>query len=238
MARPTTAPATPPKEPGRLSQMWTVLRLTIREDRASLWLLLLVGLGPILAAVLGSVLLLGDNIIGFVLLIIAGVLLGVLLFLVVLGRRAERAAYLRIAGQPGAVSAVIQNSLRGGWTGDAMPVGVNPRTQDALYRVVGRGGVALIAEGPASRTQRLVDEQRRIIQRVLPNVPIHVMQVGPDEGSTPLIGITRTLRGYKQILRRAEVRQSVSRLDSISRADRLPIPKGVDPLRVRAPRPR
>ncbi len=238
MARPTTAPAKTAKEPGRIAQMWTVLKMTVREDRASLWIFIACGAGPILVAVLASVLLLRDNIIGFVLIVILGVLSGLLLFLVVLGRRAERAAYTRIAGQPGAVSAVIQNSLRGGWTGDAMPVGINPKTQDAVYRVVGKGGVALIAEGPSSRTQRLVDEQRRVIQRVLPNVPIHVIKVGPDVDSVPLHRVTASLRKFKSVIRRAEVRVANSRLESLNRDNKLPIPKGMDPNRVRAPRPR
>ena len=238
MARTTTAPAKAPKEPGRIAQMWTVLKMTIREDRASLWILLVVGLGPIVIAVLASVLLLQDNIIGFVLIVVAGALTGFLLFLVVLGRRAERAAYTRIAGQAGAASAVIQNSLRGGWTGDSMPVGVNPKTQDAVYRVIGKGGVALIAEGPSSRTQRLVDEQRRVVSRVLPNVPIHVIRVGPDVDAIALHRIPATLRRYKHVLRRAEVRTAHSRLTSLERDKTLPIPKGMDPLRARAPRPR
>jgi len=237
MAR-TTAPAKAPKEPGRISQMWTVLKMTVREDHASLWILLAVGLAPILLAVLASVLLLRDNVLGFVLLVIAGLLLGLLLFLVVLGRRAERAAYTRIAGQAGAVSAVIQNSLRGGWTGDSMPVGINPKTQDAVYRVVGKGGVALIAEGPASRTQRLVDEQRRVIQRTIPNVPVHVIKVGPDTDAVELHRLPAALRKTKNVLRRAEVRSVNNRLSSLQRDKTLPIPKGMDPLKARAPRPR
>lgn len=236
MARTKTAKT--PKEPGRLAQMWTVLKMTVREDSTSLWIFIAVGLAPVLLAVLAGVLLFRDNVLGLVLLIIAGVLLGLLLFLVALGRRAERAAYTRIAGQAGAVSAVIENSLRGGWTGDSMPVGINPKTQDAVYRVIGKGGVALIAEGPASRTQRLVDEQRRVIQRTIPNVTIHVMRVGPDADSVPLHRVPSTLRGYKKVLRRAEVRSIVSRLNSLQRDKGLPIPKGMDPARARAPRPR
>lgn len=239
MARTKTAKAPKaPKEPGRIAQMWTVLKMTVREDRTSLWIFLAVGLAPILLAVLVSVLLFRDNILGLVLMVISGVLLGLLLFLITLGRRAERAAYTRIAGQPGAVSAVIENSLRGGWTGDAMPVGINPKTQDAVYRVIGKGGVALIAEGPSSRTQRLVDEQRRIIQRTIPNVTIHVMRVGPDADAVALHRVPATLRKYKNVLRRAEVRSILARLNSLQRDKALPIPKGMDPARARAPRPR
>ncbi len=239
MARSTTAPAGPPKEPGRIAQMWTVLRMTIREDPPTLWILIASFVLPIAAAVVAGLFLLRDNLIGLVLLIVAGALLGFLLFLVVLGRRAERAAYTRIAGQPGAVSAVIQNSLRGGWTGEEMPVSVNARTQDAIYRVIGPGGVALIAEGPASHTQKLVDEQRRLVARTIPNVAVSVIRVGPDPDSVPLTKLSGALRKLPNQLRKAEIRQIQSRLRSIGANKKmLPIPAGMDPTRVRAPRPR
>ena len=72
-----------------------------------------------------------DNVIGFVLYVVAGVLGGLLLLLIILGRLAEKAAYSQIAGQPGAVGAVLKSSLRRGWTASEMPVAVSPRTQDA-----------------------------------------------------------------------------------------------------------
>ena len=74
-----------------------------------------------------------------------------LLALIILGRRAETAAYSQIEGQPGAVGAVLRSSLRSSWRGSEMPVAVNGKTQDAVYRAVGRGGVVLISEGPQSR---------------------------------------------------------------------------------------
>ena len=58
-------------------------------------------------------------------------------------------------GQPGAVGAVLKNGLRRSWTGSERPINISPRTQDAVYRAVGRGGIVLIGEGPRSRTQRL-----------------------------------------------------------------------------------
>ena len=140
MARPTTKPE---KEPGRLKQMWQVFQMTRRYDSSIVWLLILCLVVPIgVAIVLGVVL--GGNVLGLVLYIIAGVLAGVLIGLIVLGRRAEKAAYGQIAGQPGAVGAVLKSGLRRNWTGSEMPVNVSPRTQDAVYRAVGRGGVVLI----------------------------------------------------------------------------------------------
>jgi len=221
-----------------MQQMVQVFKMTIRHDRAALPVLIACFLGPIILAVVVSILFSGDNWIGFVLYTITGILAGVLIFLIVLGRRAERAAYSQIAGQPGAVSAVIQNSLRGGWMGDPMPVELSPKTQDAVYRLVGKGGIVLIAEGPTSRTSRLVADQRHKIAKVAKNVPIHILHVGPDADAVPLHRITATLRTYKRELRKPEVREIAKRLESLTRDIRSQIPKGIDPTRVRAPRPR
>ncbi|MDZ4045494.1 MAG: DUF4191 family protein, partial [Rhodoglobus sp.] len=185
MARSDTTAPKPQKEPGRLKQMYQVFQMTRRYDNLAIWYMLLAFLLPVLAGVALGVFLSGDNIIGLVLYIIAGLLGGLLAFLIVLGRRAEKAAYSQIAGQPGAVGAVLKSSLRRGWTASEMPVVVSPKTQDAVYRAVGRGGVALIGEGPRSRTQHMLDEQRRATARILPNVPINFVYVGPDPESTP-----------------------------------------------------
>jgi len=239
MARSSSAaPAKAPKEPGRFRQMVQVFRMTIREDPPSLWIMLGVFIVPVLLGIAVGLIFSRDNWLGLVLYIIVGIMTGLLLLLLVLGRLAERAAYSQIEGQAGAVSAVIKNSLRGGWTGNEIPIAVSPKTQDAVYRVVGRGGVALIGEGPVSRTQRMLSEQKRAVERVLPNVPVHIITVGPDAGSTRLHKVPGTLRRYPRMLRKPEVRDVANRLESLSKANALPIPKGMDPMKARAPRPR
>ncbi|MBN9605020.1 MAG: DUF4191 domain-containing protein [Actinomycetales bacterium] len=236
MARSSDAPA---KEPNRLVQMWRVFQMTRRYDRAIVWLLLAsflvpTGLGVALALVLSR-----DNVIGQILYIVAGVLAGLLIVLIVLGRRAERAAYSQIQGQPGAVGAVLRSGLRRSWTGSEMPVNVSPRTQDAIYRAVGRGGVVLIAEGPRSRTQPMLDKERANVRRVLPNVPVNVLYVGPDDDSTPLHRIAPSLSRFKRSLTKAEVLAVSNRLASLGKAPGgVGIPKGIDPMRMRAQRPR
>lgn len=240
MARTTTTPAPAskaPKEPGRLKQMYQVFRMTTRYDKTAIWWLIGVFVAPIVLGVVLAILLSSDQILGFVLYIIAGVLAGVLLFLIVLGRRAERAAYSQIAGQPGAVGAVLKSSLRRGWTASEMPVAVSPKTQDAVYRAVGRGGVALIGEGPRSRTQPMLDSERKNVSRILPNVPVTFVYVGPDADSTPLYKLPTRLRSIKSALRKPEIVAVSNRLNSLGR-NGLPIPKGMDPMRARAPRPR
>jgi len=106
MARTTTTAPKAPKEPGRLKQMYQVFQMTRRYDKLAIWYLLLAFLLPVLAGIILAIALGGDSILAVVLYVIAGVLGGVLLFLIVLGRRAEKAAYSQIEGQPGAVGAV------------------------------------------------------------------------------------------------------------------------------------
>ncbi|MDF1479734.1 DUF4191 domain-containing protein [Leifsonia sp. H3M29-4] len=237
MARTSTTAPKAAKEPGRLKQMVQVFRMTIRYDKTALWWMILSFVGPLAVGLVLAFLLSRDNVIGFVLYVITGLLGGLLVFLIVLGRLAERAAYSQIAGQPGAVGAVLKSSLRRGWTASEMPISVSPKTQDAVYRAVGRGGIALIGEGPRSRTQRMLDDERRNVARILPNVPITFVYVGPDPESTPLHKLPGKLRSLKNALRKAEVIAVSNRLNSLGR-NGLPIPKGMDPTKVRAPRPR
>jgi hypothetical protein len=224
------------KEPGRLKQMWQVFQMTRRYDNRAV-AYIVGGLAlPIILGVLLSIFLSDGNVFTMVLWILAGVLAGVLVALIILGRRAERAAYSQIEGQPGAVGAVLRSSLKRSWRGSEMPIAVNGKTQDAIYRAVGRGGVVLISEGPKTRTVRMLEEQRRSVNRVLPNVPVTTISVGPDADSISLHKIPRTLAKIKPVLTKAEVLAISNRLQSLENP--MPIPKGVDPMKVRAQRSR
>lgn len=225
------------KEAGRLKQMWQVFNMTRRYDSNAVWLMALGFVIPVIVALILILVLRPDNGFSIALWIIAGVMAGLLIALIILGRRAERAAYSQIAGQPGAVGAVLRSPLRKGWRGSEMPVAVNPKSQDAVYRAVGRGGVVLISEGPQSRTKRMLEDERRRVQRVLPNVPVTFMHVGPDDDAVPLHKLVRKLTKIKPVLTKAEVLAVSNRLTSLSEKG-LPIPKGVDPFKVRAQRPR
>jgi len=217
--------------------MWQVLQMTRRYDSLVVWYLALAVVAPIGISIILAILLTGGDPVFFIVWIVAGVLGAVLLALIVLGRRAERAAYGQIAGQPGAVGAVLKSSLRRSWTASEMPITVSPKTQDAVYRAVGKGGVVLIGEGPKSRTQRMLDDEKKSVARIVPNVPISYIFVGPDADSTPLHKIPSKLAGFKSALRKPEVHAVNNRLNSLGK-NGLPIPKGVDPFKVRSSRPR
>ena len=224
------------KGPGRLSQMWQVFQMTRRHDANIVWFMILSIVGPTAVGIIAGLVLWQNNVFTLVMAILIGVLIGVLLGLIVLGRRAERAAYSQIEGQPGAVGAVIKSALRRGWLSTEQPVAINPKTQDAVYRAVGRGGVVLIAEGPTSRTQRLAEDERRKTARVVPNVPITVINVGPDHDSVRLHKLGGRMARVKAVLTKSEVTVVNKRLQSLGA--NIPIPKGIDPFKARPSRGR
>lgn len=226
------------KEPGRLKSMWRMYRMTAKSDRLALPLSILVLLAPIAIAVLLTVLLIPGDVLFTILWIISGVLVGVMLAMMVMTSRAERVAFAQIEGKPGAVGAVLSSGLRGSWQTSEMPVAVNPKTQDAIYRAVGRPGVVLIAEGPTERVKRLVADEQRKVKRILgaSKVPVHVVHVGPDS-ELQLRKLTSRMRKLGRTLQRAEVVAVTNRLTSLG-GMQVPIPKGVDPRKMRAGRPR
>jgi hypothetical protein len=226
------------KEPGRIKQLWQIFTLTKKSDKALVPLLILTLVGPLAAGILAAIWISGGSILTLILYIITGLLLSVLLTLVVLGQRAERTAYQQISGQPGAVGAVLRSVLRRAWQASEFPVAVNPRTQEAVYRAVGKPGVVLIAEGPQAKTKKMLDDERRAVLRAVPDIPVHFVFVGPDPGSTPLHKLNKTLKSFKKSLRKAEVLAVSHRLNSLKSGPNMPIPKGMDPTKARAPKPR
>lgn len=223
------------KRKGRIRQMIEVYRATKPHDPQLPWILLALFVAPVAISLVLAWLIPGSWL-NWVLWPVTGLLLGLLLVMITLGRRAERVAYRQIAGQPGAVGAVVQGALRRSWRGSEVPVALN-RNQDAVYRVVGRGGVVIISEGSRQRTQRMAKDEERKIRRALRNVEIVHLYVGPDEGAVPIENLSKTLTKLKPKLSRSEVTAVYSRLTSLQAAP-VGIPKGMDPNKVRAQRPR
>jgi hypothetical protein len=109
------------------------------------------------------------------------------------------------------------------------------RQQDLVFRGVGRAGVVLVSEGPAHRVQRMLDDERRRTTRVIQNVPVTTIQVGGEAGQVPLPKVARQVQKMKKQLTRAEAGEVGKRLKALGGV-RLPVPKGVDPLRARPDR--
>ncbi|GAA4728861.1 DUF4191 domain-containing protein [Isoptericola chiayiensis] len=217
-----------PKKQRWYHQVWAAYQMTRRQDPMVTWLMLAVFLGIVAVALLIGVLT-GH----WVYALIVGVPFGVLGAMFVLTRKAERAAYTQIAGQPGAVRAAL-GTVRGGWNFDDEPVAVT-RQQDLVFRGVGRPGVVLVSEGPAHRVTKLLADERKRTVRVLPNVPVTLIQVGDGEGQVPLPKVARQVQKMKKRLTRAEAAEVGKRLKALGGV-RLPVPKGVDPMNARPDR--
>ena len=223
------------KEPGRIRQIIEVLVLVIKRDRLALLWLILGTLGPIAAGIAFAIMATGGEPISFVVSIIFGVLAGVLGFLIVLGQLTQRLMYSNLQGQPGAVSALIKNQLRRSWRGNDTPIRMN-KNQDIVYRVVGKPGVVIVSEGVRSRVAPLVEDARREVQRIVPGVPVNLLHVGSD-GLT-LKEFFPALYKIKGRVRPAEIVVVSNRLNSIAKTPASMMPKGIDPTKMRAPRPR
>jgi hypothetical protein len=203
--------------------------MTRRADPSVTWWMLLV-----FAGILAVALALGIATDHPVYATVVGLPVAVLAAMFVLARKAERAAFTQIEGQPGAAGAALR-VLRRGWTVEDQPVAVDPRTQDSVFRVVGRPGVVLVSDGPPHRAGKLLEAERRKVARVVPSVPVHLIQAGNGEGQVPLRKVARRVQKLKPQLTKAEVAQVVKRLRSIGGL-RPPIPQGIDPLRARPDR--
>jgi hypothetical protein len=164
---------------------------------------------------------------------------GVLVGLMTMTRLSTKAMYRRMDGMPGAVGHVLTNYLGRGWTSSDMPVGINPKTQEAVYRTIGRGGVVVVGEGARGRLTRLVGDERSKAQRVAQGVPVTVIYVGHGEGDVPIDQLAKTIKALPKKIDRATMAAVIKRIESVSQSvTSLPIPKGIDPTKVRAPRPR
>ncbi|GAA5188574.1 DUF4191 domain-containing protein [Arthrobacter sp. KNU-44] len=216
------------KKPSQLKQIGEVFKMTRRNDPIVVWLMLLAFLGVIAVSLVVG-LLLNNWVTG----LIIGIPLGLLAAVFILSRRAERAAFAQIENQPGASGAAL-GTLRRGWITEDQPVAVNPRTQDAVFRAIGRPGVVLVSEGPSHRVKPLVDAERKKLARILPNVTIHVIESGRGEGQVPISQIAKTMNKYKNELTKVEVGAVSKRISSLG--NRLPIPKGIDPYKARPDR--
>lgn len=210
-------------------QLWQAYQITRQTDPAVTWIMLGVLVGVIALGVIVG-LLTGHP----VYVLVLSIPFALLAALVVLTRRAEAAAYQRIEGEPGAALAAL-GTLRRGWTFTQEPVAVDPRHRDMVFRGVGRPGVVLVGEGPAHRVGRLLEQERKRTARVVSGAPIHVIQVGDDEGQVPLRKLPRTVTRLKPQLTKDEVAVVLKRVTALGGA-KLPVPKGIDPTRVRPDR--
>jgi hypothetical protein len=213
---------------GRFAQIKQTYRMAKKSDPYLGW----ITLGTVLA-VLAVLVLVGVLLRPVWLWPILGLPLALLAGALVFGRRAERAAYSQIEGQPGAAVAAL-GTLRRGW--DTTPVVATNRHQDVVHRAVGRPGVVLVGEGTsASRVANLLAQERRRHARVVGEVPVIDIIVGTDENQVPLRRLAKHVMKLPRSLRPAEVTELRSRLRALG-TQPVAMPKGPLPRGMKIPR--
>lgn len=241
MANPSPADFTDAPPPsGWLAQLRYAYKLTKKLD--SKLTVALLGWGVGVAAVvflLFYLLLFGRSLGGLIFGIVFGLVAGLLAATMTLNRRVQRAQYKQIDGQPGAAYSVIEADRRIKKNWSLTPVVQVSRQQDAVHRLIGRGGIVLIAEGDPARTKQLVNAERKAISRYLgPDVAVEEIVVGKDEsaGQVPLNKLVQMLakRAYrKQQLTSSQAMEYSRRLEAIAsktgpmaNLPKGPLPKG------------
>jgi hypothetical protein len=220
-----------PKKQGTFRRLIEAYRITKRTDKriGLICLAWALGVGVVVGAVFW-----------FLIHPLAGIITGVasapLAFLIVFGRRAERAAYAQLEGQPGAAAAALGVLKRGWHVQTAVAVTKN---QDLVHRVVGRPGVVLIGEGNEQRVRHLLGVEKKKHARVVGEVPIYDIVVG-DSGADGVVAIRRLSKHVMKLprnIRPPEVTDVLQRLKALDATrPQIPMPKGPMPTNLRQAR--
>ncbi|MGW2305318.1 DUF4191 domain-containing protein [Streptomyces sp. NPDC001809] len=229
MARKANTGSADAANQGRLKQIALTYKMTRKADPKVG--LVVAGVGIV---VLGVLLAIGFLIGHPVYLGILGFVLALLAAAIVFGRRAERAAFGQMEGQPGAAAAVLQNVGRG-WT--TTPAVAMNRSQDVVHRAVGRAGIVLVAEGNPNRVKPLLAAEKKRMNRVVVDVPVTDIIVGDGEGQVPLKKIRTTMLKLPRVLSGPQVTATNDRLRAMGDLmSNMPLPKGPMPKGMRMPR--
>jgi F0F1-type ATP synthase assembly protein I len=238
MARKKEQQSSTPKKPGRFAQVRQVYTAARQVDRLIGWWMLLAFVATLVVAI-GIGVLFDAWWYGLIL----GLPLALLAATIVMSRRAERAAYRAIEGQPGSAGAAL-GALRRGWFFDQQPVALEgargTRPEDMVgaafvFRAVGRPGIVLVGDGPQARVTKMLEAERKKVARVAPGVPVTLLSVGDGEGQVPVRKLSSKVSRMKPVLTKEEASTVNKRLKSLG-GIRPPVPAGMDPMRARVDR--
>jgi len=217
-----------PKPPRgeRRKQLVQAYKLTYARDKQLPWWMAMAFIGT--AALIFLIL----TLIGLPLFasIPLAVLFGVLALMIIFGRRAQKAAFKQVEGQPGAAGWVLQN-MRGDWR---ISQGVQVNSQlDAVHRVLGRPGVVLVAEGQPHRVKALLAQEKKRVARIAGDTPIYDVVLGDDEGQVPFRKLNNHMLKLPRNLDQAQLNVLDKRMAALGGTKAPPLPKGPMPRQAR-----
>jgi hypothetical protein len=218
--------STDPADMGRFKQIYRAYQLTHEQDKALPFVLLGAFLLPIVLAVVVG--LAWDHLVNV---IIIGVMVGVLLAMLMLVRRAKAATFKRYAGQAGSAEVAMQ-MLPKQWV--STPVIAANRTRDVVHRTLGPGGLVLIGEGEPGRVRQMLASEVKKHERVAYGVPVITVLMGDKEGQVPLNRLADHIRKLPKTLQPnqiTDIKQRLRALDAVRPP--VPMPKGPMPTSSR-----
>ncbi len=163
-----------------------------------------------------------------------GVMTGLMVTMIVFGRRVEKAAYAQVEGQPGAAAAALQ-MLRRGW--EVKPAISFTKNQDVVHRVVGRPGIVLVGEGEPHRVRNLLTVERKKHARLADGIPITEIVAGDDAGAVPVPRLVKHVQKLPKNISPGEMTDLLSRLRALdAMRPQAPIPRGPVPTSAKGMR--
>ncbi len=209
----------------RLKQIGMVFSFTAKRDKLFLPLVVLAAAVPIIAAVV--LLLVG---LGWIWLP-AGIVLALLLVMIVLNFRSNKAMMSEAEGQPGAAAQIVE-MMRGDWR--VTPAIASTTQFDMVHLVIGRPGVILLAEGNPARVRSLLGQEKRRLSKVIGSADLRDFVIGPGEGELSVAKLRSTLMRLPRTITGKEVNALDARLKALSARPQMP--KGAIPKNMRPPK--
>lgn len=192
----------------RRSQLWQAFKMQRKEDK---WLLpIMIGTIVVTTLVMFGI---GWLLNAPWLFLPMGLILGVLLAVIVFGRRMTRTVYKKAEGQTGAAAWAL-DSLRGPWRVTNAVAGTTHL--DAVHRVIGRPGIILVGEGAPHRVKGLMSQEKKRVARLVGDTPIYEIIVGNGDDQIPLPKLQKAMNRLPKNISRKEMDSLEQRLAAIA----------------------
>jgi hypothetical protein len=199
----------------RRAQLFQAFNMQRKEDKA------------LIPLMVGALLVVGGAIFGIGwlvglqwILLPIGIALGLLVAVIIFGRRVQKNVFSKADGQPGAAAWALDN-MRGRWR--VTPTVAGTSQLDAVHRVIGRPGVVLVGEGAPHRIKPLLAQEKKRVARVVGDTPIYDIIVGNEENQVPLRRLTAKIMKLPNNLKPAQIDGLEKRLSALaSRGAQLP----------------
>ena len=208
---------------GRFKQIGMVFSFTAKRDRLFVPLVLAAVLVPPIAV--GVAIALGTS----WLWLPGGIMVALLLTMLVLNWRSQKAMLSEAEGQPGAAASFVE-TLRGDWR--VTPAIASTTQFDMVHLVIGRPGVILLGEGNPHRVRGLIAQEKRRLAKVIGTADLRDFIVGNEEGQLPLGKLRATIMKLPRTITGKDVNALDKRLTALSARPQMPkgaIPKNMRP---------